>query len=76
MRSTKTGLLGNTLNVDDLQWVRFDASIGAGTDSFYEYLLKVGLYSLVFGIELTRGGVRCHAPLAQLSRAQSSNRRV
>lgn len=41
MRSSKTGLLGNTLNVDDLQWVRFDASIGAGTDSFYEYLLKV-----------------------------------
>ncbi len=41
MRSTKTGLLGNTLNVDELQWVRYDASIGAGTDSFYEYLLKV-----------------------------------
>lgn len=46
MRSTKTGLLGNTLNVDDLQWVRFDASIGAGTDSFYEYLLKVTLQFL------------------------------
>ena len=41
MRSGKTGLLGNTLDVDELQWVRFDASIGAGTDSFYEYLLKV-----------------------------------
>jgi len=43
MRSGKTGLLGNTLNVDNMQWVRFDASIGAGTDSFYEYLLKVGV---------------------------------
>lgn len=43
LRSKKTGLLGNTLDVDKLEWVRFDASIGAGTDSFYEYLLKVGL---------------------------------
>lgn len=41
IRSTVTGLVGNTLNVDSLSWVRFDASIGAGVDSFYEYLLKV-----------------------------------
>ena len=41
MRSTATGLVGNTLNVDSLSWERFDASIGAGIDSFYEYLLKV-----------------------------------
>lgn len=34
--------MGNTLDVDTLSWVRFDASIGAGIDSFYEYLLKVG----------------------------------
>ena len=45
LRSKKTGLLGNTLDVDKLEWVRFDASIGAGTDSFYEYLLKVSLLS-------------------------------
>ena len=48
MRSEKTGLLGNTLNVDNLQWVRFDASIGAGADSFYEYMLKS---YLLFGDE-------------------------
>ncbi len=41
IRSTVTGLVGNTLNVDSLSWVRFDAGIGAGVDSFYEYLLKV-----------------------------------
>ncbi|CAL8470523.1 g10065 [Coccomyxa elongata] len=43
IRSTVTGLVGNTLNVDTLSWVRFDASIGAGVDSFYEYLLKAYL---------------------------------
>ena len=48
MRSEKTGLLGNTLNVDNLQWVRYDASIGAGADSFYEYMLKS---YLLFGNE-------------------------
>lgn len=42
MRSTTTGLVGNTLNVDSLTWERYDASIGAGADSFYEYMLKVG----------------------------------
>ena len=41
MRSTSTGLLGNTLDVDALTWVRVDGGIGAGIDSFYEYLLKV-----------------------------------
>lgn len=41
IRSTATGLVGNTLNVDSLSWERLDASIGAGSDSFYEYLLKV-----------------------------------
>ena len=48
MRSERTGLLGNTLNVDNLQWVRYDASIGAGADSFYEYMLKS---YLLFGNE-------------------------
>lgn len=42
MRSTTTGLLGNTLDVDTLTWVRVDGGVGAGIDSFYEYLLKVG----------------------------------
>ena len=41
VRSTATGLPGNTLNVDTLSWARYDSSVGAGIDSFYEYLLKV-----------------------------------
>ncbi len=34
------GLVGNTINVDTGRWLRRDAGIGAGVDSFYEYLLK------------------------------------
>lgn len=41
MRNPGTGLLGNTLDVDTATWVRQDSGIGAGLDSFYEYLLKV-----------------------------------
>lgn len=36
------GLVGNTLSCDSGQWERTDAGVGAGVDSFYEYLLKVG----------------------------------
>lgn len=39
MRSPR-GLVGNTLDCDSGQWVRTDAGVGAGVDSFYEYLLK------------------------------------
>lgn len=41
MRSRR-GLVGNTLDCDSGRWVRTDAGVGAGVDSFYEYLLKVG----------------------------------
>ena len=41
MRDPGTGLLGNTLHTDDAEWSRKDSGIGAGIDSFYEYLLKV-----------------------------------
>jgi Glycosyl hydrolase family 47 len=41
MRNEATGLLGNTLDVDTRAWVRHDSGVGAGLDSFYEYLLKV-----------------------------------
>ena len=37
-----TGLVGNTLHTDNQEWLRKDSGIGAGIDSFYEYLLKVG----------------------------------
>ena len=32
---------GNTLNVQTGQWTNNVAGLGAGMDSFYEYLLKV-----------------------------------
>ena len=53
VRSTATGLVGNTLNVDSLTWERFDASIGAGADSFYEYMLKVGPRGFLHGPVVT-----------------------
>ena len=34
-----TGLVGNTLSVDTGAWARTDAGVGAGIDSYYEYLL-------------------------------------
>lgn len=34
------GLVGNTLSCDTGEWERTDAGVGAGVDSFYEYLLK------------------------------------
>lgn len=40
MRS-RLGLAGNTLDVDGPTWERRDSGIGAGIDSYYEYLLKV-----------------------------------
>ena len=33
-------LLGSTINIDSGDWQASHASIGAGVDSFYEYLLK------------------------------------
>lgn len=37
------GLLGNTFNVDKGTWIRRQSGIGAGIDSYYEYLLKAYL---------------------------------
>jgi hypothetical protein len=47
MRSPR-GLVGNTLSCDSGEWERTDAGVGAGVDSFYEYLLKA---YLAFGDE-------------------------
>lgn len=41
MRSRPLGLPGNTLDCDQRAWVRSDSGVGAGADSYYEYLLKV-----------------------------------
>ncbi|KAF9434034.1 alpha mannosidase-like protein [Entomortierella beljakovae] len=39
-RRSKIGLLGNTINITSGNWMSAMTGIGAGTDSFYEYLLK------------------------------------
>ncbi|KAK9786898.1 hypothetical protein WJX73_010844 [Symbiochloris irregularis] len=43
MRNPRTGLVGNTLDVDTRTWIRYDSSVGAGIDSMYEYLAKAFL---------------------------------
>lgn len=40
---SKIGLLGNHINVQTGKWVATDAGIGAGVDSYYEYLVKGGM---------------------------------
>lgn len=40
LKNEKTGLLGNTLDLITGRWKNSNAGIGAGIDSFYEYLLK------------------------------------
>ena len=47
-REPNTHLVGNTLWTTTGEWERRDAGIGAGADSYYEYLLKT---YLVFGDE-------------------------
>ncbi|KAG0241136.1 alpha mannosidase-like protein [Actinomortierella wolfii] len=39
-RRTGLGLVGNTIDIQTGQWLSAMTGIGAGTDSFYEYLLK------------------------------------
>eukprot|EP00026_Physarum_polycephalum_P007695 Phypoly_transcript_07760.p1 GENE.Phypoly_transcript_07760~~Phypoly_transcript_07760.p1 ORF type:complete len:426 (+),score=36.41 Phypoly_transcript_07760:100-1377(+) len=39
-RRSSLNLVGNVINVATGQWIRADSSIGAGIDSFFEYLLK------------------------------------
>ncbi|XP_045132325.1 ER degradation-enhancing alpha-mannosidase-like protein 1 isoform X3 [Portunus trituberculatus] len=40
LRNENTGLLGNVVDVDTGKWVGELSGVGAGLDSFYEYLLK------------------------------------
>ncbi|EDQ91080.1 uncharacterized protein MONBRDRAFT_31742 [Monosiga brevicollis MX1] len=39
-RSPKTGLLGNTMDIHTGRWINVMSGLGAGMDSFFEYLLK------------------------------------
>uniref|UniRef100_T1IJL9 alpha-1,2-Mannosidase n=1 Tax=Strigamia maritima TaxID=126957 RepID=T1IJL9_STRMM len=47
-RSCHTGLLGNVINLQTGKWVGKLSGLGAGLDSFYEYLLKT---YILFGEE-------------------------
>ncbi|ELK15172.1 ER degradation-enhancing alpha-mannosidase-like protein 1 [Pteropus alecto] len=40
LRSNDTGLLGNVVDIQTGRWVGKQSGLGAGLDSFYEYLLK------------------------------------
>uniref|UniRef100_A0A7S2DSX8 alpha-1,2-Mannosidase n=1 Tax=Octactis speculum TaxID=3111310 RepID=A0A7S2DSX8_9STRA len=39
-RRSAIGLVGSTINIDNGKWLQTHSGIGAGIDSFYEYLLK------------------------------------
>lgn len=39
-RHRSTDLVGTVLNVESGEWVRRESGVGAGSDSYYEYLLK------------------------------------
>ena len=38
-----SNLVGEVINVDNGNWVRQQAGIGAGIDSYYEYMFKAGI---------------------------------
>ncbi|KAL5966914.1 ER degradation-enhancing alpha-mannosidase-like protein 1 [Taenia solium] len=42
-RSRDTGLLGTDINIYTGEWINSMSGVGAGQDSFYEYLLKSGI---------------------------------
>lgn len=45
-RAKSTGLLGNVIDVETGEWIGKMSGLGAGIDSFYEYLMKVFFASL------------------------------
>ena len=60
MRDAGSGLLGATLDVDTAAWVRPAASIGAGSDSFHEYLPQGAPGRPVAGALLQAGHAKKH----------------
>lgn len=48
LRANNTGLLGNVIDVQSGEWIGQMSGVGAGLDSFYEYLLKS---YIIFGEE-------------------------
>jgi len=43
-RRSPKDLLGNVLNIQSGRWVHMESGVGAGIDSFYEYLLKAHIF--------------------------------
>ena len=41
LRSPVTGLLGSVIDIHTGKWINQMSGVGAGSDSFYEYMLKV-----------------------------------
>ena len=39
-RHRQSNLVGNVLNINTGDWIRRDSGIGAGIDSYYEYVAK------------------------------------
>ena len=50
-RNKASDLVGTVINVNDGEWAVKDASIGAGIDSYYEYLFKVSHWVLKTNIQ-------------------------
>lgn len=48
LRDKETGLLGNVVDVQTGEWVGLLSGLGAGIDSFFEYLLKVSFLFVSF----------------------------
>ncbi len=63
-RSSDIGLVGSMIDVETGLWIGRDASIGGGTDSYYEYLLKSAILfeddKFMDMWERSIGGVNAH----------------
>ncbi|XP_070410208.1 ER degradation-enhancing alpha-mannosidase-like protein 3 isoform X2 [Nothobranchius furzeri] len=61
-RQRNSNLVGTTINIHSGEWVRRDSGVGAGIDSYYEYLLKA--YVLLGDDEFLQrfNTVRTHTP--------------
>jgi mannosidase alpha-like ER degradation enhancer 1 len=59
-RDSTTGLLADEINVKTGEWLSVLCGLGAGLDSYYEYLLKVR-HCLTLKISLITSSVRCSA---------------
>eukprot|EP00064_Thunnus_orientalis_P011410 superscaffoldBa00001646_g11441 len=46
-RQRNSNLVGTTINIHSGEWVRRDSGVGAGIDSYYEYLLKAYHYASI-----------------------------